>query len=71
MKIINRPDRLIVSKWPNDPIAVWGIQAYFFILPFNVPHTARQLAELIPNYYDENDPHTREVIKALYKSEKV
>jgi len=64
--IINKPDRLIVRNWPDhDPVAVWAIQAYSFLLPYNQPKTAKQLAEIIPLHYDATDPRTQEVIKAL------
>ena len=69
MLITNHPWALTVSKWPTDPIAIWGIQAYSFILPHNVPHTALELANLIPLYYDETEPHTAAVITALKKIE--
>ena len=68
--IINKPDRLIVSNWPDhDPVAVWGIQAYSFLLPYNKRFTAKQLAKRIPDWYDPTEPHTAAVIEALNKLE--
>lgn len=63
--IINKPDRLIVTNWPEDEIAIWAIQAYSFLLPYNIPFDAATLARLIPEHYDENEPHTAAAIKAL------
>ena len=67
LTITNKPDSVITKGYvrKGDETTRWAIIAYSFLIPFFKTVTAGELAELIKAAYDENDPRTAAVIRAL------